>query len=73
MAKFLHNFQQGDRVEHDNRGLGIVSAIKDGLVHVVYDKRSERTEKHWVGVYDDNWFRNVGLLRKVKAGGEGKS
>lgn len=50
-------FGVNDRVYH--RGMdeyGTVIAVNGDVVDVQYDRKGEKTGKHWTGKYDAKWF-----------------
>lgn len=63
----MADFRKGDRVFHRSMGeYGTVDKVEGETVFVTYDRTSPstkprqghkaRSEQHWVGQYDRNWF-----------------
>lgn len=58
----MESLSRGDRVHHRSMGSGTVSSVEDGLVRILFDRKSERTGRSMAGVYDAHWFRINGTL-----------
>jgi hypothetical protein len=58
----MSKFKKGETVTHLARGVGTVTKIEDGAVHVTFNELDSKG-RPVVGIYDDNWLRiNPGLL-----------
>lgn len=56
----MPDFAVGDRVIHDSRGPGVVTAVTGAGVAVQYDAtilKRDGTRAHSRGLYDQRWFR----------------